>query len=128
MEITKHLVRDESEFLALFKDWELDDIETLLGVEFAFTDGTFYSDHYEDGDYEDSRTIDYSKYRKDEAARFPVSYPAIVTLLQGTSLISSKAMMLVYPSDFGVGPAVRSLTLAELWDVVPSAPSTDMTK
>jgi hypothetical protein len=125
MNITKHLVRDESEFLALFKGWELDDIETLLGVEFAFTDGTFYSDHHEDEDYEDSRQIDYSKYRKDEAANFPVSYPAIATLLQGTSL---KAMMLVYPSDFVGVPAVRSLTLAELWDVVPSAPSTDMTK
>lgn len=79
-EFVRHLVNSEEEFMAIFKDEE--DIETLLGIEYAYVDGTFQSDFTFDGTNEDNEDQDVGDvYRKEEYAYFPESYPCLVLFL-----------------------------------------------
>lgn len=104
--IDKHLVKSESEFLDLFKDWELEDVEEVVGLEFAFKDGRFQTDLcYEDVDFDEEQDIDRQNYRKYEENNFPESYPAIVLLQNDDDFdrmgrIRHQTLLLVYPSDF----------------------------
>lgn len=73
--MNKHLVSNEDEYILLFKDFELQDAEEFLGVEFAFEDGS-YPDNTTDESQNASTTI----YRKLTDQNFPKSYPCIVLL------------------------------------------------
>lgn len=75
----KHLVQCDEEYVALFKDMELQDAENMLGVEFAFADGT-----YDEGD--GTKTVSRTMYRKrsyknaGDLSNFPKEYPCVVLL------------------------------------------------
>ena len=104
--IDKHLVKSESEFLDLFKDWDLVDIEDVVGLEFAFKDGKFHSDMCaEDVDFDEEQDVDRQIYRKYEENNFPESYPVLILLQNDDDFdrmgkIRHQTLLLVYPSDF----------------------------
>lgn len=106
MSITKHLVKSESEFLDLFKDWDLVDVENVVGLEFAFEDGKFDSDmRDEDVDFDEEQDVNRQIYRKYEENNFPESYPVLVLLqndddFDSMDRIRHQTLLLVYPSDF----------------------------
>ena len=39
--MNKYLVKNEKQYVALFKDFDIYDAEDFLGVEFAYADGTY---------------------------------------------------------------------------------------
>lgn len=104
--IDKHLVKSESEFLDLFKDWDLVDVEDVVGLEFAFMDGKFHSDMCDENvDFDEEQDVDRQIYRKYEENNFPESYPVLVLLQNDDDFdrmgrIQHQTLLLVYPSDF----------------------------
>lgn len=84
----RKVVHSESEFVQyLVKNARLckfgtEEMEDLIGVEFAFKDGTFISDEDQLPEGTDviawsSQPCDYSKYRITQPKRFPKTYPAM---------------------------------------------------
>ncbi len=101
----KILVRNEKEFLALFKDWEFTEVEKFLDIEFPFADGTYHSDDAEDMD--EDQPVDYKsgKHRKNEDACFPQHYPAVVLMIHDKDYdrhgtIEVQVLEFVYRKDF----------------------------
>lgn len=80
----KHLVNSEKEYISLFSEFEINDAENFLNVEFAYEDGTYQSDFTFDGTNPDNedQDIDMLVYRKlkDAEECFPKEYPCIVLL------------------------------------------------
>lgn len=104
--MNKHLVNNESEFMALFDEFDLEDAEDFLGIEFAYEDGAYQSDDNEP-DIETSRTIyrDRFDYEGDSLKQFPNHYPCLVLLANDkdfdrTGNISFKMMEFIYKEDF----------------------------
>jgi hypothetical protein len=107
---SQHLVNSEAEYLALFREWDVEDAERFLDVEFAYSDGSFQS---LTGDRDLS--VDMTVYRRREpveeddglSTTFPSSYPCLVLLANDqdfdrTGPTSFEMLHFVYPSDFGV--------------------------
>ena len=103
--MNKHLVTCEKEYVNLFKDFELEDAEEFLGVEFAYQDGTYQSDMSDSVDINENQDIDFNTYRKRDDSEFPEEYPCLVLLAnerdwdrQGN--IAFKMLDFVYLKDF----------------------------
>lgn len=103
--MNKHLVRTEEEYIRLFKDFELNDAEDFLGVEFAYADGSYQSDMWNGLEVNENQSVDYNTYRKLDINNFPQFYPCIVLLANEkdwdrTGNIYFKMLEFVYPEDF----------------------------
>lgn len=103
----KHLVHNEAEYVKLFEDFELNDAERLLGVEFAYEDGTYQRDFTFDGTNPDNedQDVDMTKYRKGPDANFPDEYPCVVVMHVEESFdrmgdVRIEFMEFVYAKDF----------------------------
>ncbi len=86
--MNRKLVRDEGEVVALvvkeLSEESPEDIEAMLGVEFAYEDGRYPSDleaamdgEEDDWSWED-QPVDFTTYRHGEEPYFPATYPALV--------------------------------------------------
>jgi hypothetical protein len=86
--VNRKLVRDEGEVVALvvkeLSEESPEDIEAMLGVEFAYEDGRYPSDleaamdgEEDDWSWED-QPVDFTTYRHGEEPYFPATYPALV--------------------------------------------------
>ena len=106
--MNRKLVRDEGEVVALVVR-ELsgkespEDIEAMLGVEFAYADGRYPSDleaamdgEEDDWSWED-QPVDFTTYRHGEEPYFPATYPALVLCL--------------FDDDFDRGGSVKTRVL-----------------
>ncbi len=100
--MNKHLVLSEKEYLDLFKDWDIIDAENVLGVQFAFKDGS-----YDEGD--GTKEVSRSIYRNlsDYASNFPKHYPCVVILVNDKSWdrvgnLHVQFVEFVYTSDFSI--------------------------
>jgi hypothetical protein len=101
----KFLVNSEEEYVALFSDFELNDAEDFLGVEFAFVDGTYQSDLSIDNDIDESQSVSRAIYRKTDWSVFPEEYPCLVLLANERGFdrvgdIFFKMLDFVYLKDF----------------------------
>ena len=106
--MNRKLVRDEGEVVALVvaalsEKESPEDIEAMLGVEFAYEDGRYSSDleaamdgEEDDWSWED-QPVDFTTYRHGEEPYFPATYPALV--LYG------------FDDDFDRGGSVRTRVL-----------------
>lgn len=104
--MNKHLVNSEEEYVALFNDFELNDAEDFLGVEFAFEDGIYQSDIWKDDSIDEDQEVSRTVYRKTADANFPKKYPCLVLLaneddFDRTGPTSFKMLEFVYLKDFG---------------------------
>lgn len=75
----KHLVHSDEEYLALFQRLEWSEVEILLGIEYALTDGRFHSDIAPE-DEPDDLSVSETIYRKLPHALFHERYPCVVLL------------------------------------------------
>jgi hypothetical protein len=71
----KFSVRNEEEYVKLFRNFDMNDAESFMGIEFAFLDGT-YPDNTEDENQDVSRDV----FRKLDESYFPDSYPCVVLM------------------------------------------------
>lgn len=99
--MNKFLVKTESEYLDLFKDFGLLDAEEFLGIEFAFVDGSYQD---EDG-CDESQDIDRNVFRKKDDSQFPEEYPCVVLLANESSFdrfgkTQFKFLEFIYQKDF----------------------------
>lgn len=99
--MNKHLVHSEEEYIALFDEYDLNDAEVFLRVEFAFVDGTYVD--LVNGN--DDQEVDRKTFRKNEESVFPDSYPCLVLLANEKSFdrignTTFKFLDFVYLSDF----------------------------
>lgn len=106
--MNRKLVKNEGEVVALvvkeLSEESPEDIEAMLGVEFAYADGRYPSDLEaamngegdEDWSWED-QPVDFTTYRHGEEPYFPATYPALV--LYG------------FDDDFDRGGSVRTRVL-----------------
>lgn len=78
--MNKHLVKLEKEYMQLFEDFELNDAEKFLNVEFGYVDGTFQSDIRKGKNINEDQDVDRNIYRKNKKSVFPKEYPCIVLL------------------------------------------------
>jgi hypothetical protein len=86
--VNRRLVQSEAAVVALAvselsKTGSPEDIEKMLGIEFAYADGRYPSDLEdstpEDGDWSwEDQPVDFTTYRYGEAPYFPATYPALV--------------------------------------------------
>jgi len=100
----KRLVHSDAEYLALFSDLEWSEVEVLLGIEFALSDGRYHSQIAPEDEPEDL-SVSETVYRKLAHADFPDHYPCLVLMwLQDTfdRLGSVKFRILehIYEEDF----------------------------
>lgn len=75
--MNKTLISNQYDLVALLLDASSDDfhwVETQLGIEFPFVDGTFQGD---DG-CDESQDVDTDEFRVIEPGLFPESYPCVV--------------------------------------------------
>lgn len=104
----KFLVNSESEYIDLFKEYSLEEVENIIGVEFPFIDGTYVQDlDYNDPESieKEKQDVDRSKYRTNEDAIVPESYPCVVLLWwedvsDRLGKESFRLVEFVYQSDF----------------------------
>lgn len=106
----KVLVNNEKEFMEIFHSNDetldsIDEIENLLGVEFAYEDGSFRSD-WAFQEINEDQEIDLNNFRKQELwCNFPESYPCLVVHwfendFDRLGNVKFRVMEFVYPSDF----------------------------
>ena len=102
----KCLVRNEQEYVELFKNFDLTDAEDFLGVEFAFNDGTYHSDFWTSVQpINESQNVVRTIYRKNDYANFPEDYPCLVLLANDRSFdrngnVAFQMLDFVYIGDF----------------------------
>ena len=100
----KILVNSEQEFVALFKDYDLSEAESFLGVQFAYTDGTYQEDDPEG--FKETMHVSREIYKKyEEDANFPETYPCLVLLanehsFDRTGSVGFQMLEFIYPKDF----------------------------
>jgi hypothetical protein len=111
--MNKNLVHNEAEFVALFvgpigalgKEWDRDELEKFLDIEFAFLDGKFQSDMDLDPTIDESQMTSDTIYRKHSDDNFPTEYPCLVLWRNDEESdrfgkVQFQALEFVYPSDF----------------------------
>ena len=83
--MNRKLVRNEGEVVALVvRSGESPEcIERMLGVEFAYADGRYFSDLEDSTPYDGEwsrgdQPVDFTTYRRGEEPYFPATYPALV--------------------------------------------------
>lgn len=101
----KVLVNSESEFMKIFSDWDTQDIEHFLGIEFPYEDGTFQSDYWKGQKINEDQEVVTSSYRKEEDSLFPEEYPCVVihwfeNTFDRFGNVTFKVMEFVYQKDF----------------------------
>ena len=108
----KHLVNNEQEFMSLFADFDLQEAERFLGIEFAYVDGTFQSDYWKGIQVNEDQEVDRNVYRKcsfsmfkDIDLCFPQEYPCLVLLANDkdfdrTGELAFIMLEFIYPKDF----------------------------
>lgn len=113
----KNLVTNEAEYVKLFEklveleELEIHDVERLLGIEFAYADGTYQSDfkfseaNGIQSDNED-QDVDLKRYRIVSDGGFPEQYPCCVVMhIENTfdryGNVALEFIEFVYLSDFG---------------------------
>lgn len=106
---TKFLVQNEKEFMAIFADEierEFQDVQELLGIEFATIHGHYYDLPGWVDEIDDGAEIDPCTYRKfEEYARFPEQYPCVVYLINDKSdhrgaPLTVQILDFIYLTDF----------------------------
>jgi hypothetical protein len=96
----KYCVHSEKEYVDLFRNYDLNDAEDFLGVEFAYSDGS-----YQDETSDENQEITFDVFRKTECSTFPDSYPCVVLLANDQDFdrfgsVRFKMLDFVYPGDF----------------------------
>lgn len=96
----KYLVNSEAEYLAIFSKLPYNKVEHLLGLDFAFVDGS-YLDNTDDDTQDVSKTI----WRTTKYSILPESYPCIVHFIYDNDFdrigsFTCIVLELFYPSDF----------------------------
>lgn len=83
--MNKTLIKSEKDYVNFFVDFVDNDIdmsfeaiESLLGIEFAFEDGNFPNDIFNDIEINEDQDIDTGVYRKREDCLFPEHYPCVM--------------------------------------------------
>lgn len=79
----KFLVNSESEYIKLFREFDLEEVERVIGVEFPFIDGTYVQDlDYNDPESieKEKQGVDMSRFRANMNAIIPESYPCVVLM------------------------------------------------
>ena len=110
----KNLVHSDKEFVEVFTSkitgrsmgfmgqiWEFMDVEELIGIEFAYTDGKYQDNPSVDETLDVSLKI----WRKKQGARFPKEYPCMVVWanersFDRTGSTAMQALEYVYKKDF----------------------------
>lgn len=107
----KTLISSEKDYINFFIehdiDFSYDEIESLLGIEFAFEDGTFHSDMFNGVNVDEDQDINPDVYRKREDCLFPESYPCIMVHCIDNDhdrfgKVAFRMFDFVYPKDFNV--------------------------
>lgn len=103
----KTLVNNQEEYMNIFHatDMSLDEIENILGIEFAFVDGKFRSNWMNDASIDEDQDLDLNNFKKHEDAVFPESYPCLVVHWIENNFdrfgkVNFRMIEFVYPSDF----------------------------
>lgn len=80
--MNKTLITSEEEYVNFFvendTDMSYEEIESLLGIEFALEDGTFRDDWVEGIEIDEDQDINPKVYRKYEDCLFPEHYPCLM--------------------------------------------------
>lgn len=115
--MNKILINSEKEYVDFFKSSfeAIEEIQSLLGVEFPYADGTYHSDWVKGIEINEDQDIDESIYRKFDDSIFPESYPCIMVYLFDNEFdmfgkVKFRLFNFVYLSDF----KDRKLILNEL--------------
>lgn len=106
--MNKTLISSEEEYIRFLvnQDSISDDyIESLVGIEFAFEDGTFRDDWVKGVEINEEQDINHNVYRKHEGCLFPEHYPCVmVHRIEDDYDCFGKVKFVmfyfVYPSDF----------------------------
>lgn len=95
------LVKNEQEFMSIFKDDYFEDVEKLLNIQYAYADGQFPDDL----NCDESLPLAKSIYRKIDNIDFPERYPCVVIScieddFNGFGPIKIRILRFVYLKDF----------------------------
>jgi hypothetical protein len=99
--------------MRLFRKMETEDVEHLLGIEFAYVDGTYQYDYLKGKEINDDQDIDRNKYRRSKyvSSYFPKHYPCVVLFEDDHDMIvwgpqvRTTIVLFVYQKDFEKNPA-----------------------